>query len=346
MNAKNGRGATGGGRGKPQGSGRAGTGRPGPGSASGGGGAAGRNRAGQGRTGASSGAGTPKPARSSKPKPKPVRPAKPPITQLPGRLQDRRPAREATTLPPRDLHVPDGVRLQKVLAQAGYGSRRACEELIDAGRVTVDGHRVIELGLRVDPRRAVIHVDGLRVQLDDALVYLALNKPRGVVSTMDDPQGRPNLGDYVSDRPERLFHVGRLDADTEGLILLTNDGELSHRLAHPSYSVPKTYLAEIAGQPSRDLGKQLRGGVQLDDGPARVDSFKLVDARPGKALVEVVLHEGRNHIVRRLLAEVGHPVLQLVRVQIGPIRLGDLKTGRMRTLNRQEVGRLMAAVEM
>ncbi|MFN8076403.1 MAG: pseudouridine synthase [Kineosporiaceae bacterium] len=341
MNARNGRGS-GSGRGNGAGSGRG----------EGGGAASGRNRAGQGRTGASAGRTGAKPARpagAGKPKSggaAKAKPTKPALTQLPGRLQDRRPRGEAAPPMPADLHVPDGVRLQKVLAQAGYGSRRACEELIDAGRVTVDGYRVTELGLRVDPQRAVIHVDGMRVQLDETLVYLALNKPRGVVSTMDDPQGRPNLGDYVADRTERLFHVGRLDAETEGLILLTNDGELSHRLAHPSYSVPKTYLAEIQGQPARDLGKQLRAGVQLEDGPARVDSFKMIDARPGKALVELVLHEGRNHIVRRLLAEVGHPVLQLVRVQVGPVRLGDLKTGRLRALSREELGTLLAEVGM
>ena len=236
------------------------------------------------------------------------------------------------------------MRLQKVLAQAGYGSRRACEVLIEAGRVEVDGVLVRELGLRIDPRRQVVHVDGMRVQLDETLVYLALNKPLGVVSTMDDPQGRPSLGEYVANRQERLFHVGRLDIDTEGLILLTNDGDLAHRLAHPSYEVPKTYLAEVAGPVARDLGKRLRAGIELEDGVVRVDSFRVVDARPGKALVELVLHEGRNHVVRRVLAVAGHPVEQLVRTQIGPIRLGDLRSGRTRILNRAEVGSLMASV--
>jgi 23S rRNA pseudouridine2605 synthase len=241
------------------------------------------------------------------------------------------------------VHVPDGVRLQKVLAQAGVGSRRACEELIVAGRVEVDGRRVTELGVRIDPKRSVVHVDGVRIQLDESLVYLALNKPLGVVSAMSDPQGRPNLGDFVAGREERLFHVGRLDADTEGLILLTNDGELGHRLSHPSYEVPKTYLVEVAGQVPRDLGKRLRAGVELEDGLARVDSFKVVDARPGKALLELVLHDGRNRVVRRMLAAVGHPVEQLVRTQVGPIRLGDLRTGRTRVLGQAEVGALMAA---
>jgi len=243
-----------------------------------------------------------------------------------------------------DVHDPDGVRLQKVLAQAGYGSRRACEQLIEAGRVEVDGVLARELGVRVDPKRQVLHVDGLRVQVDDSLVYLVLNKPLGVVSTMTDPQGRPNLGDYLADRTDRLFHVGRLDIDTEGLILFTNDGELAHRLAHPSYEVPKTYLAEVAGPVARDLGKRLREGIELEDGPVRVDSFRVVDARPGKALIEIVLHDGRNRVVRRMLEAVGHPVEQLVRTQLGPIRLGDLRTGRTRVISGPELGSLMASV--
>ncbi len=248
--------------------------------------------------------------------------------------------------PPKDVHDPDGVRLQKVLAQAGLGSRRACEELIAAGRVQVDGQLVTELGVRVDPRRAAIHVDGLRVQLDETLVTLALNKPLGVLSAMSDPQGRPTVGDLVVGREERLFHVGRLDIDTEGLILLTNDGELANRLAHPRYEVPKVYLAEIAGPVPRDLGRRLLAGIELDDGPAQVDSFRVVDARPGKALIEVVLHDGRNRIVRRLLEEAGHPVLQLVRTQVGPIRLGDLRSGRTRVIGGAELGSLMTSVEM
>jgi 23S rRNA pseudouridine2605 synthase len=237
--------------------------------------------------------------------------------------------RQDPRAPAIDVHDPDGVRLQKVLAQAGVGSRRACEDLIAAGRVQVDGVTVRELGVRVDAQRQTIHVDGLRVQLDNSLVYLALNKPSGVVSTMNDPQGRPDLGGIVGPREERLFHVGRLDTQTEGLILLTNDGELAHRLAHPSY-----------------VGKRLRAGVDLDDGPASVDSFRVVDARPGAALVEVVLHEGRNHIVRRMFDEVGHPVIRLVRTQVGPIRLGDLRPGRARAISGPELGSLLAAVGM
>ena len=241
---------------------------------------------------------------------------------------------------------PDGVRLQKVLAQAGVASRRAAEELIAAGRVSVDGKIVREMGRRVDPDTAVVHVDGSRIVVRDDLVHLALNKPRGMLSTMSDDRGRPCVGDLVAERGDRLFHVGRLDAETEGLLLLTNDGDLGHRLMHPSYEMAKTYLAEVAGQVPRDLGRRLRDGVELDDGPAKVDSFKVVDSQPGKALIEVVLHEGRKHIVRRMLDAVGHPVETLVRVQVGPIRLGDLKSGRTRRLTPDEVGQLYASAGM
>jgi 23S rRNA pseudouridine2605 synthase len=238
----------------------------------------------------------------------------------------------------------DGIRLQKVLAAAGVGSRRACEQLIEAGRVSVDGDPVLEQGRRVDPESVVVRVDGLRITTSSNLVHLALNKPRGYVSSMSDPDGRPSVGDLVRDRPQRLFHVGRLDADTEGLLLLTNDGELAHRLSHPSYRVPKTYLAEIIGPVHRDVGKRLRAGVLLEDGPVTVDSFKLIDSSANKVLVEVVLHEGRKHVVRRALAEVGHPVQHLVRTAIGPVRLGAGKPGRIRNLTRDEVGALYALV--
>ncbi|MDQ6714667.1 MAG: rRNA pseudouridine synthase [Actinomycetota bacterium] len=251
------------------------------------------------------------------------------------------PARKET--PTVDVHDPDGVRLQKLLAAAGVGSRRVCENLITAGRVEVDGQVVTELGVRIDPDQQTVHVDGVRVQLDESRVYLAFNKPTGVVSTMSDDLGRVSIADYVGNRPQRLFHVGRLDADTEGLLLLTNDGYLAHRLQHPSYGVLKTYLAQIPGPVPRDLGRRLREGVELDDGPVKVDSFKVVDSQPGRALVEVVLHEGRKHVVRRMLDAVGHPVLTLVRTQVGPIRLGDLKSGRMRKLNPDEVGQLYTA---
>ena len=239
---------------------------------------------------------------------------------------------------------PDGVRLLKVLAQAGVASRRAAEELIAAGRVSVDGEVVREMGRRVDPITAVVHVDGSRVVLRDDLVHLALNKPRGMLSTMSDERGRPCIGDLVAGRGDRLFHVGRLDADTEGLLLLTNNGELGHRLTHPSFEVQKTYLAEVAGQVPRDLGRRLRDGVALEDGPVRVDRFRLVDSLPGRTLLELVLHEGRKHVVRRLLEEVGHPVQRLVRTAIGEVKLGTQRPGRLRPLTTAEVGALYRAV--
>ncbi len=239
---------------------------------------------------------------------------------------------------------PEGVRLQKVLAGAGLGSRRSCEGLITAGRVTIDGRVVRELGVRVDPGRSVIHVDGLRLQLDPTLVTVALHKPVGVVSTMHDPRGRPSLEAYVADRSERLFHVGRLDAETSGLLLLTNDGELAHRLMHPSYEVAKTYVATVEGHLSRGVAARLRAGVDLSDGPVVVDELRMVEASPDATIVEVVLHEGRNHIVRRLLAEVGHPVTALARTRIGPVRLGRLRPGRTRPVEGAELGALMSAV--
>jgi 23S rRNA pseudouridine2605 synthase len=239
---------------------------------------------------------------------------------------------------------PDGIRLQKVLAKAGVGSRRAAEELIAEGRVSVDGAVVTEFGRRVDPRTAVIHVDGVRINVREDLVYLALNKPRGVHTTMSDERGRPCVGDYLAGRRERLFHVGRLDAETEGLLLLTNDGDLAHRLMHPSYRVLKTYLAEVAGVVPRGLGRQLRDGVELDDGIVVVDAFRVVDSVEGRSQVEVVLHEGRKHIVRRLLAEVGHPVQRLVRTRVGDVHLGSQRAGSLRQLTTVEVGSLYAAV--
>ena len=256
----------------------------------------------------------------------------------------RRPART-------DADVdPEGIRLQKLLARAGVASRRAAENMIAAGRVSVDGEVVREQGRRVDPDTAVVHVDGGRIVLRDDVVHLALNKPFGMLSTMSDDQGRPCVGDLIMERAElinragRLFHVGRLDADTEGLLLLTNDGELGHRLMHPSFEVPKTYVAKVHGSVARDVGRRLREGVELEDGIATVDEFRLVDNLPGHSMVEVVLHEGRKHIVRRLLDAVGYPVEQLVRTAIGEVRLGNQRPGKVRPLTVSEVGALYRIV--
>ncbi|MDT5291466.1 MAG: rRNA synthase [Mycobacterium sp.] len=243
----------------------------------------------------------------------------------------------------------EGIRLQKVLSQAGVASRRVAEKMIKDRRVEVDGHIVTEMGTRVDPNVSVIRVDGARIAIDDTMVYLAINKERGMHSTMSDDQGRPCVGDLVEYRVrgnKKLFHVGRLDADTEGLLILTNDGELAHRLMHPSYEVPKTYLATVLGSVPRGMGKTLRDGVELDDGPVHVDDFAVVDAVPGKSLVRVTLHEGRKRIVRRLLAHVGFPVKELVRTDIGAVSLGEQRPGSIRVLTGKEIGELYKAVGM
>jgi 23S rRNA pseudouridine2605 synthase len=239
----------------------------------------------------------------------------------------------------------EGVRLQKVLAAAGLGSRRRCEDLMAAGRVAVNGDVVTQMGVRVDPVRDVIHVDGKRIPPASGHVYLVTNKPRGIVSSMADEQGRPDLRTLVEDRVERLFHVGRLDTDTSGLLLLTNDGELAHRLAHPSFEVTKTYVALVRGTVADSVGTDLRAGIELDDGPAAVDRFRVLDRSRGRALVELDVHIGRNRIVRRMLDHVGHPVVELTRTAFGPIRLGDLSVGAVRDLTNAEVGALFDTVE-
>ncbi len=238
------------------------------------------------------------------------------------------------------------IRLQKLLAQSGVASRRKCEELMLDGLVEVDGEIVTRLGTKVDPRTAVIRVDGKRLPPISEKVYLVLNKPRGVVSTMSDPEGRTTLGDLVADRPERLFHVGRLDTDTSGLILLTNDGDFAQRMAHPSYEVDKTYVAEVEGEVYRRTIKQLLEGVTLEDGPVTVRTARIVEASAAKSIVELVIHEGRNRIVRRLLDHVGHPVRRLTRTAIGPVALGRLPVGKMRELTRQELGDLLDRAEL
>ncbi|VEG55676.1 pseudouridine synthase [Mycolicibacterium aurum] len=241
----------------------------------------------------------------------------------------------------------EGVRLQKLLSQAGIASRRVAEKMILDGRVEVDDRIVTELGTRVDPSVSVIRVDGVRISIDDTLVHLAINKPIGMHSTMSDDRGRPCVGDLIEHRVrgnKKLFHVGRLDADTEGLLLLTNDGELAHRLMHPSYEVPKSYIATVLGSVPRGLGRKLKDGIELDDGPIHLDDFAVVDTVPGKTLVRVTLHEGRKRIVRRLLAEVGFPVQALVRTDIGGVTLGDQRPGSIRVLTQKEIGELYKAV--
>lgn len=241
----------------------------------------------------------------------------------------------------------EGVRLQKVLAAAGVASRRAAEEMISDGRVEVDGTIVREMGRRIDPDVAVVRVDGVRVVVAKDTVYLAMNKPRGWQSTMSDDLGRPCVGDIVRDRVaagQRLFHVGRLDADTEGLLLFTNDGELAHRLMHPSYEVRKTYLATVTGVVPKSLGRTLKEGIELDDGTAKADEFTVLEISEGRSLVRIVLHEGRKHIVRRLLAAAGFPVEQLVRTHIGVVAVGSQRPGSLRALSRDEVGALYKAV--
>jgi 23S rRNA pseudouridine2605 synthase len=240
-----------------------------------------------------------------------------------------------------------GIRLQKVLAQAGIGSRRACEALINEGRVEVNSEVVTEQGRRVDPERDVIRVDGSRIPPPRRHLYLALNKPRGVVVTMDDPEGRRTVADLLAEgvrrsvRKERLFHVGRLDTDSEGLLILTNDGDFAQKLAHPSFQVPKTYIVEVNGAVSPETLRRLRRGITLDDGPVRPTSVKIVSEAGEKTLVKITLQEGRNRVVRRTMEAVGHPVRRLSRIGIGPVRLGNLKVGKYRELTREELGGLL-----
>lgn len=239
-----------------------------------------------------------------------------------------------------DPYVEGGIRLQKVLSQAGIASRRAAEQMIQDGRVSVDGRVVTALGMRVDPAAQTIHVDGDRVLLDEAAhVVLAVNKPVGMVSTMSDPEGRPTLADLVGGYPERLFHVGRLDIDTSGLLLLTNDGELANRLAHPSYEIPKTYVARVHGEVKGGVRRRLLTGVELEDGPIAADAFRVVDTFGDITTVEITVHEGRHRIVRRMMETVGFPVRELVRTQFGPIRLEHLQQG---TTRRVKGGALVA----
>lgn len=240
-------------------------------------------------------------------------------------------------------------RLQKVLAAAGVASRRMSEKLIEAGRVEVNGTIVTSQGMRVDPENNVIRVDGVRVIADEEIVTFALNKPRGIHSTMHDEFGRPCLYDLVGERiaaGQRLFHVGRSDAQTEGLLLLTNDGELANRLMHPRYEISKTYLATVLGEADRALVQKLKEGVDLEDGIARADYVQIIDVWQGKSLIKLEIHEGRKHIVRRMLKEAGFPVQALVRTKVHTVQLGEQKPGTLRALNRSELTSLYNAVQL
>lgn len=241
----------------------------------------------------------------------------------------------------------EGVRLQKVLAAAGIASRRASEVMIEEGRVEVNGEVVTEQGRRVDPDRDVIRVDGARIPPPRRHVYLVFNKPRGVVSTMADPEGRPTVTDYLGKwRKHGLFHVGRLDTDSEGMLLITNDGEFAHRMAHPSHEVSKTYIAEVTGVVDNSTLKRLAKGIRLEDGPVRPDSIRIVQRAGDKSMLSVVLHEGRNRIVRRMFDAVGHPVRRLSRVAIGPVKLGNLGVGELRELTQNEWAALLDLVHL
>lgn len=236
------------------------------------------------------------------------------------------------------MTLPEGERLQKVLARVGVGSRRRCEELIEAGSVRVNG-QVAALGRRVDPQTDLIEVDGVAIGVHPDAVYYLLNKPVGVITTSEDPHGRPTVLDALPAEP-RVHPVGRLDADTEGLLLLTNDGELTHRLTHPSFGVDKEYLVEVQGTPSRGALRALRRGVELDDGVTAPATVSLLHDN----LVRIVIHEGRNRQVRRMCEAVGHPVRRLVRVRIGPLRDTHLRPGEWRELTRDELRSLERAV--
>jgi len=239
---------------------------------------------------------------------------------------------------------PEGIRLQKVLAAAGVASRRVCEEMIVAGSVKVNGKVVTELGTRIDPERDKVIVRGTPIQLDVTKVYLMLNKPYGVVSSMQDEHGRPDLSQYALDY-DRVFNVGRLDAETTGLLLLTNDGDLAHKLLHPSFEVTKTYQAKVHGQITQPILNKLIAGVELEDGPARADKARLLSASGNHSLVEIELHSGKNRIVRRMFESVGFPVVALVRRQFGPLHLGHLNLGHIRQLSKIEVGVLLKAAD-
>ena len=239
---------------------------------------------------------------------------------------------------------PEGIRLQKVLANAGVASRRVCEELIVSGAVKVNGKVVKELGTRINPEQDKVLVRGTPIQLDVSRVYLMLNKPLGVVSSMQDEHGRPDLSQYALDY-DRIFNVGRLDVDTSGLLLMTNDGDLAHKLMHPSFEVPKTYQAKVHGQITQPILNKLLSGIELEDGPIKADKARLLSASGNHSLVEIELHSGKNRIVRRIFEHLGFPVVALVRRQFGPLHLGHLKLGHIRQLTKIELGALLKAAD-
>ncbi len=239
------------------------------------------------------------------------------------------------------FETPEGIRLQKVLSAAGVASRRVIEQYIVEGRIRVNGETVTELGRRVNPETDLIDVDGTAVQLDVTKRYVMLNKPTGVVSSLRDENGRPDLRVFTDDYEERLYNVGRLDAETSGLLVLTNDGDLAHVLAHPSFGVTKVYIAKVEGEVTAQTISKLTKGIDLDDGPIAADKARLLDTSRGSSLVELTLHSGRNRIVRRMLAAVGHPVTELVRRQFGPLHLGTLPVGKTRELTKIELGALL-----
>jgi len=239
------------------------------------------------------------------------------------------------------------IRLNKIIADAGIASRRAADQLITEGRVTVDGDVIKELGKRFDPEISEIKVDGESLKTNKSKTYLAFHKPAGVISTMADPEGRKNLGDYFKDRKDRLYHVGRLDKDSEGLILLTNDGELAHRATHPSYGLEKRYLVEVEGEFSKQISDQLLAGVRLEDGLARAVKVSHIRAvTRNHHWVEITIHEGRYHIIRRLIEALGLKVIRLIRLDFGPVSLGDMKPGRHRVLNTQELTNLFTLLHI
>jgi 23S rRNA pseudouridine2605 synthase len=233
-------------------------------------------------------------------------------------------------------------RLNKIIADAGVTSRRGADELIQDGRVSVDGHIIRELGAKFDTSKVKVMVDGETITATLTKSYLVLHKPKGVLSTMYDPEGRPSLADFIDFRKERLFHVGRLDKDSEGLILLTNDGDLTFRATHPSFGLEKTYIIEFEGRLETGVDKVLLKGVELEDGMGRVLSFKQLSAN----WIEVKIHEGRYHIIRRLMEAVGVEVLRLIRTNFGPISLGDTPEGRWRDLNEQELLNIQKALDL